>query len=139
MTETQAGLKTTAPVVDRFLEAAAAGTGVPTELFAPHVVLDATVPNWRFSRRGAEDVADQYSSWFTHPGAFEELERHPLPRGEVVTYLLTWTEAGVPHAAHHCHVLRLDAGGRIAADKFFCGGRWRAELLAEMAEADDAG
>jgi hypothetical protein len=139
MTETKAELRTTAPVIDRFLEAVASGSGVPTDLFAPYAVLDATVPNWRFSRRGAEVVAGQYSSWFAHAGAFEELERLPLARGEVITYLLTWTESGVPHAAHHCHVLRLDAGGRIARDQFFCGGRWRAVLLAEMAEANDAG
>ena len=139
MTETKAAVTGTAAVIERFLEAVSAGTGVPADLFAPYAVLDATVPNWRFSRRGAEAVAGQYSSWFAHTGAFEELERLPLPRGEVITYLLTWTEGGVPHAAHHCHVLRLDAGGRIAADQFFCGGRWRASLLAEMAEASDAG
>jgi hypothetical protein len=139
MTETKAELRTTAPVIDRFLEAVASGTGMPTDLFAQCAVLDATVPNWRFSKRGAEVVASQYGSWFAHAGALEELERLPLAGGEVITYLLTWIERGVPHAAHHCHVLRLDAAGRIAADQFFCGGRWRAALLAEMAAANDAG
>ena len=59
--------------------------------------------------------------------------------GEVVTYLLAWNERGVPFAAHHCHVLRLDPHGRIASDRFFCGGRWDAARLAEMAAADHAG
>ncbi|MDP1803737.1 MAG: hypothetical protein Q8K72_01085 [Acidimicrobiales bacterium] len=125
--------------VDRFLEAASAGLGVPADLFVPEVVLDATVPGWRFTARGADAVARQYSSWFADEAAFEELERLPVAGGEVVTFLLAWVERGVPHAAHHCHVLRLAPDGRIAADRFFCGGRWDAGLLAKMAAASDAG
>jgi hypothetical protein len=41
----------------------------------------------------------------------------------------------VPHGAHHVHVLTTDAEGRIATDTVFCGGRWNATLLAQMAEA----
>ncbi len=125
--------------VDRFLGAVSAGAGVPADLFSPDVVLDATVPGWRFTDRGADAVARRYSEWFADEAAFEELERLPVDGGEVVTYLLSWAERGVPHAAHHCHVLRFAADGRIATDRFFCGGRWDAGLLAEMAAASDAG
>ena len=134
---------TTAPIatraIDRFLDAVCSGTGVPQELFAAEVVLDATVPGWRFTVKGPEGVARQYSGWFAAVGAFEELERWTISEGEVLTYLLAWEEGGVPHAAHHCHVLRFDAEGRIARDQFFCGGRWDAARLAEMAAANDAG
>lgn len=125
--------------VDRFLEAIASGDGVPAEIFAADSVLDATVPGWRFAVHGAARMSVQYSGWSRHPGAFEELERLPVDGGEVVTYLLAWSERGVPYAARHCHVLRFDTSGRIASDRFFCGGRWDAGLLARMAEADDAG
>lgn len=125
--------------VDRFLEAVGAGTGVPVELFSPDVVLDATVPGWRFTVRGADAVARQYSRWCAHPAAFEELEQLAVDGGQVVTYLLTWVERGIPHAAHHCHGLQLGPDGRITRDRFFCGGRWDAGLLAEMAAANDAG
>lgn len=125
--------------MDRFLDAASRGGPVPAELFAPDAVLDATVPGWRFAARGADPVAAQYSRWFADPGALEELERLPVAAGEVVAYLLTWSEGGIPHAAHHCHVFRFDPHGRISRDRFFCGGRWDARLLAEMAAADDAG
>ena len=125
--------------VDRFLDAVSAGEGVPADLFTPDVVLDATVPGWRFEARGAEAVARQYSGWFREQASLEELERLPVDGGEVVTYLIAWVEGGIPHAAHHCHVLRFGAGGRITADRFFCGGRWDAGLLAEMAAASDAG
>lgn len=133
---------TPALTVDRFLDAVCAGAGVPSDLFAPEAVLDATVPGWRFAARGDSAVARQYSSWFAHPGTFEEFERLAVDDGaggEVVTYLLTWMEHGIPHAAHHCHLFRFDAGGRILHDRFFCGGRWDAGRLAEMEAANHAG
>ena len=143
MTTTRPATPPAAPpaagTVDAFLDAACAGTGMPHALFTPDVVLDATVPGWRFSVLGADAVARQYSGWFADAGTFEELERLPVEGGEVVTYLLNWVERGVPHAAHHCHVLRLAPDGRISADRFFCGGRWPASLLAEMAAVGDAG
>jgi hypothetical protein len=125
--------------VDRVLDAIGAGAGVPADLLAADIVLDATVPGWRFTVRGWEAVARQYAGWFADQATFEELERLPVAGGEVVTYLLTWEQNGVPQAAHHCHVLRFDADGGIAQDRFFCGGRWDAARLAEMAAADNAG
>ena len=125
--------------VDRLLDAFCAGTGVPSSLFADDVVLDATVPGWRFEARGADAVSRRFGTWFADPATFEELERDPVDGGEVVTYLLTWVEHGVPHAARHCHVLRLDEDGRIVTDRFWCGGRWDAALLARMAADGDAG
>jgi hypothetical protein len=125
--------------VDRFLDAIGAGTGVPAGVLAANIVLDATVPGWRFTVRGWEAVARQYGAWFAATATFEELERMPVAGGEVVTYLLTWEESAVPHAAHHCHLLRFDEDGSIAQDRFFCGGRWDAARLAEMAAAEHAG
>jgi hypothetical protein len=119
--------------VDLFLAAVVDGKGIPVELYASDATLDATVPNWRFTARGPEAIAAEYRRWFGFPAAFEELSRFPLPDGEVVTYLLTWVESGVPHAAHHCHLLVVGDDGQIKSDVVFCGGRWPAGLLAEMA------
>ena len=129
---------TTLTAVDRLLDAFRAGTGVPADLLAAGAVLDATVPGWRFTVEGAAGVAGQYSRWFELPCELEELERLPVEGGEVVTYLQAMVIQGVPHAAHHCHVLRFDGEGRIASDRFFCGGRWDAARLAEMAAAQRA-
>lgn len=128
----------TATAVDGLLDAVRAGQGVSADLLAPGAVLDATVPGWRFTVEGAEAVAAQYTGWFDHPAELEELVRLPVQGGEVLTYLATWLERGVPHAAHHCHLLRLDDHGRITHDRFFCGGRWDAARLAEMAAAQNA-
>lgn len=139
MTTTATGPTRLSLTVDRFLDAIGGGAGVPGHLLASDIVLDATVPNWRFTVRGSQAVARQYGRWFAVPAAFEELERLRVAGGEVVTYLLTWEENRVPHAAHHCHVLRFDGHGCIAQDRFFCGGRWDAAQLAEMAAAERAG
>ena len=122
--------------IDRFLAGVCAGH-VPADVYAADAVLDATVPNWRFTRRGAAAIAGEYAGWFADAGRFEQLERLAIASGEVVTYVLTWEQQGVPHAAHHSHRLIVDQDGRISADRVFCGGRWPADLLASMQQADD--
>jgi hypothetical protein len=122
--------------VTRLLEAIEAGTPVPDGVLADTALLDATVPSWRFTTRGAERVRDQFAQWYADPGAFEELERTPVPWGEVVRFLLRWNEQGVPHAAHQTHLLEVDANGRIATDRMFCGGRWDDSLLGRMGSWD---
>ena len=86
---------------------------------------------------GPAAIRAEYAQWFADPGQFEELRRIPTPGGEVVQYLLTWTENGVPHAAHHMHVLEVSEG-RIDVDTVMCGGRWPAGLLAEMQTSQQA-
>jgi hypothetical protein len=54
---------------------------------------------------------------------------------DVIEYTLSWSENGVPHAAHHLHLLTV-RDGLITADTVLCGGRWPASLLAEMEAAD---
>jgi hypothetical protein len=126
------------PVVERFLTAIEHGEPTQFEtLYAPTACLDATVPGWRFALQGPAAIAAEYGRWFAHHGRFEELQRRPTADGEVVTYVLDWEEQGVPHAAHHCHVLTV-SDGHIVADQVWCGGRWPAALLAEMEAARHA-
>lgn len=124
------------PVVDRFLEAVRlARIDGCDDVWAEGATLAATVPNWRFHRVGPDQIRETYRGWFADPAAFEHLRRSPVDGGEVVEYVLTWTEDGVPHAAHHAHWLDV-ADDRIVADVVLCGGRWPAGLLAEMEAAD---
>ncbi len=130
----------TTTAVDRLLELIETGQGAATdEVFAPGATLDATVPGWRFHLTGAEKIAKQFSSWFADVARYEELERHTSGGVEFVTYLIAAEDAnGVPYVAHQSHRLSIDAAGLIVSDQFFCGGRWDAALLAEMAEAQAA-
>lgn len=123
------------PAVDRFLNAVRTGAIDDCDVWAPDVLLDATVPNWRLRRHGVDQLRSTYRSWFADPGYFEELRRIPFPTGEVVEYLLAWSEHGVPHTAHHLHVIEV-ADDRITKDTVLCGGRWPAGLMAEMEAAD---
>lgn len=123
--------------VDRFLAAITGASMTDCDAFSANAVLEATVPNWRFRVDGADAIRSQLAQWYADPGVFEELVRTPLPSGELVEFTLRWEEGGVPHAAHQAHVIET-GGGRITRDKVWCGGRWPASLLAEMAEAADA-
>jgi len=123
--------------VDRFLAAVTAATIPQADVWCADATLDATVPNWRRRVRGAGEIRRVFAAWYADPGAFEEIERTPVgPGGELVQFLLTWTEHGVPHAAHQAHVIRL-SGDRISDHVVYCGGRWPAGLLARMAEMGD--
>ncbi len=122
--------------VDRFLDAVLAASIDDCDAWAPDARLDATVPQWRFQVRGPEAIRATYRNWFADRGEFAELRRDPVPGGEVVTYLLAWHEHGVPHTAHHQHLLEVE-GDRIVADTVFCGGRWPASLMAEMEAAQE--
>ena len=124
--------------VSEFLEAIESAQVVTCKAFADTVELDATVPNWRFSVRGSEHVRAELARWYADPGHFEDVRRSPLPTGELVEFTLCWLEQGVPHACHQVHVLDC-ADGKIASDRAWCGGRWPASLLAEMAAAARAG
>lgn len=121
---------TTNPV-DRFLDAVAAGTGVPTDLYRDDALLDATVPQWRLEQHGPAAIAAQLSSWFADPATLSEVVRTPVPGGEIVRFSLAWLEDGQPWAAHQVHLVDL-VDGRIARQDVWCGGRWPAALQAEI-------
>ena len=120
--------------VDVFLDAARTATILTADAWADDCVIDATVPNWRFTMTGVPEIRSVFSRWFADAGAYEELRRMPLPDGELVEFLLTWSERGIPHAAHQVHIITV-RDGHIVRQTMFCGGRWPAGLLAEMAEA----
>lgn len=122
--------------VDALLTGIQAGA-VPDGVFTDGATLDATVPNWRFTTRGGAEVQAELSRWYADPGIFEDLRRTELPDGELVEFTLTWKEDGVQHMCHQAHILRL-SGGQVASDTAWCGGRWPAALIAEMAAASQA-
>lgn len=119
--------------VDALLAGIESGA-LPNGVFCDEVVLDATVPNWRFTTRGAAGVQAELSRWYADPGVFEDLRRTPLPEGELVEFTLRWNEDGVTHMCHQAHILRV-SGTQVVSDTAWCGGRWPAPLIAEMAAA----
>src|SRR6266851_2561238 len=125
------------PVIDKFLQAIESATIPGCDVWSADATLDATVPNWRFRACGADAIRAEYVRWFADPGHFDELRRYSVDGGEaeVVEYTLSWSENGVPHAAHHMHLLTV-RDDRIVADTVLCGGRWPASLRAEMEAAD---
>jgi hypothetical protein len=125
-------------VIEKFLEAISSATIPSCDVWSTDATLDATVPNWRLHAVGADAIRAEYARWFADQARFGELRRHPVDGGggEVVEYTLSWSENGVPHAAHHMHLLAV-RDDQIVSDTVFCGGRWPASLLAEMEAAGD--
>jgi hypothetical protein len=131
------------PAIGTFLSAIESATIDGCDVWSADATLDATVPNWRFHVSGADAIRGEYRRWFADPGKFGELRRYQVTGDgqgngaltEVLEYTLSWTENGVPHAAHHMHLLTV-RDDRIVADTVLCGGRWPASLLAEMEAAD---
>jgi len=123
-------------VVDTFLQAIQSAAIPGCQVWSADATLDATVPNWRLHACGPDAIRAEYARWFADQARFEELRRLPVDGGggEVVEYTLSWSSGGVPHAAHHVHLLTV-RDDRIVADTVFCGGRWPATLLAEMEAA----
>jgi SnoaL-like domain len=124
------------PAIEKFLSAVESGTISGCDAWSDDATLDATVPNWRMQLAGADAIRAEYARWFADQGKFDELRRIASADGqhEVVEYTLSWTENGIPHAAHHVHLLTV-RDNRIVADTAFCGGRWPASLLADMEAA----
>ena len=112
------------------------GTPIDADVFTHDVVLDATVPMWRIHRHGAAATAAELGGWFADAGHFEGFQHFALPDGALVEFTLTWEQNGVPHACHQSHRLEFDADGRIRRLTAWCGGRWPANLLADMARAE---
>jgi len=123
-------------VIDSFLGAIQQAAIADCDVWSVDATLDATVPNWRMTLRGADAIRSEYGRWFADSAKFEELRRYSVADGatEIVEYTLSWQENGIPHAGHHLHVLTV-RDDRIVADTVFCGGRWPASLLAEMEAA----
>ncbi|HEY5026419.1 MAG TPA: hypothetical protein VII76_15690 [Acidimicrobiales bacterium] len=122
--------------VDQFL-AGIESAVLSEDIFSEDVVLDATVPNWRFCVRGAAAVRAELEKWYGNLGRFQEVRRRGFDDGELVEFTLGWEESGVPHACHQAHVIHI-RDGLIAVDTVFCGGRWPEPLLAQMREAQHA-
>src|SRR5215472_6385166 len=100
------------PVIEKFLQAIESAAIPTCDVWSADATLDATVPNWRLHASGPDAIRAEYARWFADPAHFDELRRCPLGngQGEVIEYTLSWTENGVPHAAHHMHLLTVADG-----------------------------
>lgn len=119
--------------ITTFLATIERGERIDAALFADAVRWDATVPNWRYGVDGADALRDELARWFGAPGRFEDLRRTATPTGELVEYTLEIEDPTGPVTVHHAWVLDIDGDGRIADARVWCGGRWDAALMAEMA------
>ena len=58
--------------VDKFLQAIENAAIPGCDAWSADATLDATVPNWRMHKAGADAIRDEYSRWFADPAHFDE-------------------------------------------------------------------
>jgi len=121
--------------VTRFLSAGRSATISACDAWSADATLDVTAPNWGFRVRGVDAIRSECASWFAPPVAFEQPRPLTTDEGEVVDYMFSWTQDGVPKSAHRAHIVTIREG-LIGADTVLRRGRWLAALLAEMEVAD---
>ena len=118
--------ETTDEVIGRFLASIEAGAMPELGVLSDDVVLDATVPNWRFTVCGADAVGCRARPLVRRPRHVRGAQPHAgAGRGARRPSPCIGEENGVPHAVHQAHVVTV-GGGRIVQDQAWCGGRWPA-------------
>ena len=65
--------------IDRFVQAIERAEIPGSAVFAPDAVLDATVPNWRYTIAGAGGIEFELARWYADPGRFEDLSVTEIP------------------------------------------------------------
>jgi hypothetical protein len=61
-------------VVDEFLTAIEHAAIPDRDAWSADATLDATVPNWRLHRAGADAIRTEYARWFADPAHLAEME-----------------------------------------------------------------
>ncbi len=93
------------------------------EVYAPDALLDANVPQWRFQRRGFEEIVAQYRDWYPEPVRLVEWTPTPTEFGAVVEQA-EWTVVGGEETyTRSVHLLQV-GGRRIVRHVLYCTGRW---------------
>ncbi len=93
------------------------------DVYAPDALLDANVPQWRFQRKGLEEIVDQYRTWY--PARVRLVEWKPVPTAfGAVVQQADWSEHGDEELyARSLHVFRVD-GGLVGHHLLYCTGQW---------------
>ena len=96
-------------------------------LYSPDALLDVNVVQWRFQRKGHEEIRAQFVGWYgSGPSQLLNVDEWPTPWGSVIQTEERWTYDGRPAYSRVLHVL-FDEGGKVARHIFYCTGPWDAE------------
>lgn len=106
------------------------------EVYAPDALLDANVPQWRFQRKGLEEIVEQYRAWY--PSHVRLVEWKPVTTafGAVVEQA-EWSGGSEEEEtyARSLHVLRM-SGGLVVHHVLYCTGQWdRTDVERQAIEA----
>lgn len=105
------------------------------DVYAPDALVDVNVPQWRFQRKGIDEITAQYREWY--PGAVRLVEWKPTPTGfGAVVEQADWVREGTDEIfSRSVHLLHVD-DDRIVRHVMYCTGQWdRATVDRQALEA----
>jgi hypothetical protein len=97
----------------------------------PETVFDATVPGWRFRRRGPDQIVAQLYHWWPTPAELPSYRVTPTVEGVVLEFERRWLEHGERCGCRQVHVLVLD-GERLRELRITCAGKWDEQTLRDV-------
>lgn len=96
--------------IDQFVAAVESGGFTSLNVFADDAILDVTIPDWRFTVRGAAAIRRELATWLPGRTNIEEIHRFPMSGGEAVELSLSWEAAGIAYACHQLHLRNVTLG-----------------------------
>jgi hypothetical protein len=119
-------------LADAFIAYLETGEATPG-LYAPDVLLDATLPRWRLQALGREDALAVRRVSHPQPGRVPRSRFDPTPTGFVLEVEEAWDDDAGEH--WYCRELfRADVGPEgITALSVYCTGDWDTARVAEHA------
>ncbi len=105
------------------------------DVYAPDAMLDANVPQWRFQRKGVDEIVAQHRDWYPGPVRLVDWVPTATEFGAVVEQA-DWVGDGADEVySRSVHVLHVE-GDRIVRHVMYCTGRWdRATFERQALEA----
>lgn len=102
-----------------------ANWGALADVYAPDALLDANVPEWRFQRKGLDDIVAQYRDWYPQPVRITEWSETATDFGAVLEQAEQAADADTGDEAYSrsVHLFHV-AGDRITRHVLYCTGTW---------------
>ncbi|MGH2829537.1 MAG: hypothetical protein ACRDJM_03535 [Actinomycetota bacterium] len=103
-------------------------------VYATDSILDSNVPEWRFQRKGTDEIAGQYREWASEISDLRvaAFTAHEAPWGFVVELEQRYRADDDDCLSRQIHLLKV-SDGKVTEQKMYCTGVWSSETIKRQA------
>lgn len=103
-------------------------------VYASDALFDVNVPEWRFQRKGPDEIADQYRSWGSELSnlSLSTYRAEEIPGGFIVELEERYQSEGDDCLSRQLHIVKV-ADGKVAEQVMYCTGVWGSETIKRQA------